>query len=249
MLFARRMVLAVCCLLLAAPVMAQLKAGDIALVEYNTDGEDEFAWVALCRLPANTVIRFTDSSVSNGCFRWTEHLGDVVSPGPLCWSHTNALEAGTVVRWRGAMVRQWTVGQSSGAWPNLNSDGDQLVAYSGVISNNPSLPAPWQGDAAGAVLLHAINFANSGWDNVTGGDPESSFVPPGLSVSGGTAVHVSRLDNACYRGIREGDAGSLLKAIADPAHWIATNDLTGVEGWGVWESFRVEPPGTVFSIR
>jgi len=38
--------------------LAQLSAGDIAFVQYNADGSDEFAFVALVEIPANTLIYY-----------------------------------------------------------------------------------------------------------------------------------------------------------------------------------------------
>lgn len=246
----RWMAIAIGCLSWATVLQAQLRAGDIAFVEYNTDDTDDFAWVALRTIPANTTICFTDSSVSNIWFRWTEHLGDVVSAGPLCWLHTNAVAAGTVIRWNGGVdARRWSLGTASGARPSLNSDGDQLVAYCGTISNNPALGAPWQGDAGGATLLHALNFANSGWDNSRGGESSTSFVPPGLGTNDGTAVHAGRLDNACYRGPVCGTPRGLLKAIADPANWSGSDDAPLPWSWTGEIAFEVKPPGTVFSIQ
>lgn len=235
--------------LCSASALGQMKPGAIAFIAYNTDGEDEFAWVALNRIPANTTIRFTDSSVSNGWFRWSEHIGDVVLAGPLCWVHSNAVPAGTVVKWSGGNQGEWSLGQASGARPNLSQDGDQLIAYTGEIVRNNLLPYPWQGDAGGATLLHALNFANNGWDNVTGGSTETSFIPPGLSVEGGTAVHVSRLDNGYYDGIRGGSAADLLMAIANPVNWKASNDVFAVAAWTGAEMFAVKPPGSVFSFK
>ena len=80
----------------AGIVGAQLGPGDVTIVAVNTD-DDSFAWVALREIPAGTTLHFTDSSVSNGLFRWSEHLGDVVSHGPLDWTLQAGLPAGTVV--------------------------------------------------------------------------------------------------------------------------------------------------------
>lgn len=245
-----RRICAVLWLVLAGnTALGQLIAGDIAFVMYGTDGNDSFSWVTFRQIPANTVIHFTDSSVSNGYFRWTEHLGDVVSPGPLCWSHTNAVAAGTVIRWLGGASGGWTLGQASGGRMSLSSSGDQLVAYRGVIAQDTSLPAPWQGDASGATLLHALNFANNGWDNVNGGSTSVSCVPPGLCTNAGTAVHVSALDNGYYDGITAGTPRELLAAIANPANWRTSNDVFEVVAWMGDRAFDVKPPGTVFSIK
>lgn len=243
----RRMAIMAGCLLWAAGLQAQWDAGDIAFVAYNTDDTDDFAWVALRTIPANTTICFTDSSVSNGWYRWTEHLGDIAAPGPLRWTHTNAVSAGTVIRWVGGTPGSWTVGLATGGRLNLSSDGDQLVAYRGAIARDLLLPSPWQGNPADAVALHALNFANAGWDNAAGGDSQTSFVPPGLSVPM-TAVHVGNYDNAYYDGPTEGTAKALLVSIADPANWRGSNEMFRVFAWSGDRSFSVKPDGTVLSV-
>ena len=47
---------------LADEADAALVAGDIAVIAYNSNGSDDFAWVALTSIAANTSIKFTDSS-------------------------------------------------------------------------------------------------------------------------------------------------------------------------------------------
>lgn len=232
----------------SAAAMAQLKAGDIAFVAYASDGNDDFAWVALCRIPAGTAIHFTDMSVSNGGFRLSEHLNPTYH-GPLTWQHNDGLEAGTVVRWVGGAPGAWSLGQASGGAPSLSSDGDQLIAYCGMIASNGAFCAPWQGDAGGATMLHALNFANSGWDNLTGGDTQTSFVPPGLSTNAGTAVHVGNKDNGCYSGPKDGSASELLSAIANPGNWTTSNELFEAVYWSSAESFKVRPRGMVLSVK
>ena len=122
---------------------AQLRAGDVAVIAFNTDNPDSFAWVALRDMPSNTVIHFTSSSVSNDWFRWGDHLGRAVSPGPLTWTSTNPVPSGTVVSWVSGTQRCWSVGVLAGGVPTLSSSGDQLFAYAGTIASNSLGVAPW----------------------------------------------------------------------------------------------------------
>ena len=193
---------------------------------------------------------FTDSSVSNGCFRWTEHFGPLVGPcGPLVWRSHASLKAGTVVRWEGSALTNWSSGEGSGAPPELSTAGDQLFAYTGDITNNPAFPSPWKGDPAGATLLFGLNFANSGWDNVRGGDSSTSFVPPGLSTTACTAVHVNSKEDGYYNGIRTGTVAQLLAAMACPSNWVTSNAAFSSTNWP--DSFLILGlhSGTVFSLR
>ena len=85
------------------------------------------------------------------------------------WSCTNAVAAGTVIRWMDGGLTNWSLGHHSGNWPRLSADGDQLFVYTGVIVSNATWTFPWRGDPANATMIFGINFANNGWDNVTGG--------------------------------------------------------------------------------
>lgn len=233
------------CLAAGAPAgrAAMLSPGDVAIVAVNTDG-DEFAWVAWRTIPAQTVINFTDSSVSNGLFRWTEHLG-MLSPGPLRWSSSNVVVAGTVVRWNDGS-RKWSLGQASGASMDLSADGDQVIAYTGSIVSNGACAAPWRGDPSGATMVCAVNLANGGWDNVTGGGANGSYVPPGLSVAEGTALHLGRGKNAYYAGPRRGKLSDLRCWIANPANWTSLATKIDPTNWP--SSFEVPRPGTLMIL-
>ncbi len=226
-----------------------LAAGDIAVVAFNTDEDDDFAWVALRAIPANTRVCFTDSSVSNGFFRWSEHLGDAVLPGPLTWTHTHDLPAGTVVAWRGRTVREWSVGTYSGGWPSLSVDGDQLFVYTGTVSTQEGEVTTWRGLALDATMIYGLNFANGGWDNVTGGGTTTSFVPPGLSTSQWTAVHVDSRDSGFYAGIRTGTAVRLLRAISVSTNWSTSNDPLASTQWPGLFTVLQEKKGTQLSLR
>lgn len=212
-------------------VRAELHAGDVAVIAYNTDVTDSFAWVALTNLPPNTPIHFTNSSVSNGWFRWGDHLGRAVSPGPLTWMSTNELKAGSVVTWIAGTQKCWSVGFLTGGGMTLNAAGDQIIAFTGVISHNSSGTYPWWGDPAGAVMLYGLNFANSGWDNVNGGSVTASFVPPGLSPETCTAVHAGDGDNGYYSGIRTGKVACIRQAIAARENWTLDPDFISPGQW------------------
>jgi hypothetical protein len=135
------------------------------------------------------------------------------------------------------------VGQYSGGRPKFNADGDQIIVYTGTIVSNADLTWPWRGDPSGAVMIHAINFANGGWNNVTGGQPTDSFVPPGLSTTGFTAVYTDNKDNGYYGGPCTGTACQLRRAVADPVNWTTANDPFPQSLWPVL--FRVTPEGTI----
>lgn len=228
----------------AAPAQ---RAGDVAIIAYSTTS-DEFAWVALRPLPANTTIQFTDSSVRAGWLHWDEHLGRSVAPGPLSWRCTTPLPAGAVVTWSGTNGPCWNVGTSHGGKLTLSVDGDQLVAYVGSVVTNAAGSDPWWGDPAGATMLYALNFANPGWGGVTSATATRSDVPPGVCTSLNTAVHVGSRDNGYYSGPRTGTVEALLAAIAMTGNWTTANSPIDPTNWPSAFTVRGTPQGTQLSI-
>lgn len=226
---------------------AQVKPGDLAVIAFSSASTDSFSWVALRDLPSNTVINFTSSPVSNGWFRWRHHLGAAVGPGPLTWTGTNRLAAGTVVSWVAGDPKCWSVGLISGGVPALSTEGDQIFAYTGSIVSNGAGIYPWVGDPRGATLVFGLNFANGGWDNVTGGGGDTSFVPVGLSTNDGTAVHAGAMANGYYAGPRTGTVQKLLRAISVSSNW--ANRVEGMDP-GLWcAPFVVEAPGSLIQVH
>lgn len=232
---------------LVASASAQLCGGDVAVVAYNTEGVDSFAWVALRDLPPGTEIHFASACVSNGWFRWGDHLGRPVGPGPLTWTGTNLLKAGTVVSWVSSTQRCWSVGVLSGGVPSLSSSGDQIFAYTGTIVYNAAGTAPWLGDPSLARMLYGLNFANDGWDSVTGGNLSTSFIPAGLSVEAGTAVHVGDYHNAFYGGPRAGAAAEILACIANSSNWVTSVNSIHPSLWP--SAFEIRSSGMILSVQ
>lgn len=240
----------VCAGLCCRPAGAQVQPGDIAVIAYNTSGDDEFAWVTFRTLSPRTVLRFTDASVSNGWFRWTEHLGDsVAKPGPLQWHCTNAVAAGTVVRWQCGAVTNWSLGETSGGRMDLSSSGDQIIIYVGDIVNSGPPESPWRGDASGATLLFAANFANNGWGLLTNQQTSTSMIPPGLSSNACTAIHISKKPNGFYNGSCTGTAMQLRRCLAEPLNWTVGSSEFGATQWVNVFSVSNGQNGTVFTLK
>ncbi|GAB5521865.1 MAG: hypothetical protein RhofKO_41160 [Rhodothermales bacterium] len=119
-----------------ATALRAQQAGDIAIVGFNADNPDAFAFVALAALPAGTTIHFTDNGwQAAGGFRANEGTFSYTVPG-------SGLTPGTVV----------TISEPAG--PAFATSGDQLIAYTGS-AGSPSLlyalnvegAATWQADA------------------------------------------------------------------------------------------------------
>lgn len=211
-------------LLLGEPAGASLIAGDVAVIAYRSDNPDTLAWVALADIAAGTTINFTDSSVSNNLFRWTEHLD---GGGPLTWSHVENVAAGTVISFK-TNTSAWSLGTIGGSLLGLSNDGDQIFAYTGAITDLGGGDAH-RGDPSGAVMLYGLDFANGGWLTSGASTAGESYVPAG--ISGASAVYVGNFDNGYYNGIVTGTPDALRNAIADPANWILSNAVQDPANW------------------
>lgn len=193
-----------------------LEAGDVAVIGYNTDDQDEFAWVALVDIPASTTIKFTDDGVnSDDSFRGGE--------GIKIWSHTSQINAGTVITRSGSTLSTGTFGSSGSFIPSAS--GDQLIVYTGT--------------EASPTFIFAVNIANSGW--ITSGEPgntNESYQPSTLS-DGTTAIHVGSSDNGYYNDANgtSGNKTELLALIGSNSNWTTSNDDTDTGNWA--SSFTV----------
>lgn len=124
-------------LTLAKPVFADdLKPGDIAIILYNADGEDNIVFVALVDIGEGTEIKFTDNGwKSTGEFRTGEGVNTWTAPA-------GGITAGTTVNF-----------VTSGSL-NFYAEGDQILAYQGLDSSPSFVYALnnegahiWQSDA------------------------------------------------------------------------------------------------------
>ena len=190
------------CLASGAAAQTTLRPGDIALLGYNADNPDQFAFVPLVDLEAGTAIAFTDNGwQSEGAFRSGE--------GTVTWTADAAVARGTVVALTsGETGFNASVGTvSPGGGPRFSEDGDQLLAY--------------QGEEAAPAFLYALNNEGDAWqaDATSSND---SALPAGLE-NGTTAVALSEVDNAAYTGPTSGTRVELLAATGDPANWTGDN--------------------------
>ncbi|MEO0824678.1 MAG: ExeM/NucH family extracellular endonuclease [Cyanobacteria bacterium J06642_9] len=112
-----------------------LTSGDIAIIGFNFDNPDEFAFVPLVDLETGTEIKFTD----NG---WFAAGGFRANEGTFTWTATENIPAGTVI----------SPAVSSVAF---SASGDQILAYQGEDANPTFIyalnsegnPGVWQADA------------------------------------------------------------------------------------------------------
>ena len=146
----------------------QLTAGDIAFTAFNADGDDDFAFVALKDIPANTSIWFTDNE-------WTGTSFNNTNEGELEWSHTSIVTAGTVIIIEGA-VPSTTIGTITGSGFNLGASNEDILALlaepSSSTMTTPGFLAGISNDLngsgatlAGTGLTLGVNFIDFSDDN------------------------------------------------------------------------------------
>jgi len=180
-------------------------AGDIAIIGFNYDNPDEFAFVVLVEVEATSQINFTDNGVmSDGSFRTGE--GIVIWTAPS----SGPLAAGTVVGISNDGAWAATVGTAEppASGPAFSGSGDQIIAYQGSESN--------------PTFIYALNSEGTGWQ-ADATNSNTSALPPGL-VDGTSAVALDEIDNAVYNEtLTTGSRTALLSAISNKDNWNGDN--------------------------
>ncbi len=172
----------------------------IAFIAFNADGNDDFAFVTLSTINANTTIFFSDNEIVNDS---TLNSGE----GILSWSNSNITPAGTAVIVNNASssssitTNLGAVASVSGNF-NLSASGDGLIAYEGPTEDQVS---HW---------LSAIENSNNKVGNIqlTNLIQDQSYIQ---------FHQTSSPDGGAYTGIRNGAASYLsYKAfINDANNW------------------------------
>ena len=171
-----------------------LQAGDIAITAFSMDNPDEISFVCLKEIALNTVIYFTDNGWrSNNTFRANE--------GIHTWTAPTNYAIGDVVNF-----------ELTG--PLLSSSGDQILAYTGSITN-PTFLFALNSDGAGVWQTDATNAS-------------SSALPQGLT-DGVNALALNEVDNGFYNGITTGSVSDILSAVSTASNWSTNNSRTGYD--------------------
>ncbi|MGK7914877.1 MAG: DNRLRE domain-containing protein [Prochloraceae cyanobacterium] len=117
-----------------------LKAGDLAIVGFNFDNPDEFAFVALTNIDAGSEIKFTDNGwLISGGFRSTE--------GTLIWKAERDYSAGSVIK-------------PSVSGVTFSASGDQILVAQGP-DNNPNFLYALNSESNGVWPTDANNSNTS----------------------------------------------------------------------------------------
>jgi len=151
-----------------------LSPGDIMLVTLNADGNDNFDFVPLVSLEANTVIFFTDNAWDGSAIKSNE--------GTLKYTSSSSVSLGTIVSFTGTVGGEWS---TEDAGFNISGTGDNIIVF--------------QGSSASPTFIHGVGWAKSTtWITTGTVDANDSYIPIGLSVSNNTIVSLSTADNYQY---------------------------------------------------
>ncbi len=196
-----------------------LNAGDIAILGFQSDDPDKFAFIVLTDLDGGTEIKFTDNGWTGTGFRTGE--------GTLTWTApSGGINKGTIITvtsdgttWT---VTQGTISYSSS--PAFATGGDQIIVY--------------QGSSTSPTLIYA--FSTSPWINTGEISSKTSYLPTGLTNGNTAHCFASTYNNGYYTSetIIESKT-SALSSISNDNNWTKTNDPVTFPSWQYQEE---KPP-------
>lgn len=176
-----------------------LSPGDIAIIEVNSDGTDNFAFIVLTDIANATQINFTD----NG---WKSTNSWRTGEGIITWTATGSVSCGTIIHidnaQSGTVTATAGTASRSGSF-DYSGSGDQLIAY----QNSSDMVA-------------AINTDGTNWGS-DATNANSSAIPQGLS-DGSTCGHMSTSDsdNNKYSIASISDTkANVRSSIYNPTNW------------------------------
>lgn len=172
-------------------------AGDIAFTAFNADGNDDFAFVTLVDIPANTTIWFTDNE-----WNGTDAFIDI-NEGEIQWSHSSIVAAGTVISilGNGGSAPTTSLGTVSGSGLNLGASDEELFALLTQPSTSSMLTPGFLAGIANDLI--------------------SSIANTGLTVGTNFIDFNNDYDGFEYIGVRTGEAAfaNYLPLIMNVANW------------------------------
>jgi LPXTG-motif cell wall-anchored protein len=231
-----------------------LSPGDIYIVTVNSDASyspatpnsNGFDFVSKVDLDPGTVIYFTDNGWDNTTSFWRsggEGLVRYTVPA-------GGISAGTVVRYDDSLIPSLP-SSGSGTWDMYDINNDGTISLSTIASNgfDPATGGDnilvFQGSAASPNFIFGIGWSTATtW--ISSGSPTSnnSYIPPALSIGGGTIVSLGSTDNYQYKCTATGVfSSSFAVSLQNVANW-NSND-TSPYGASVCTFDTSRPIGTI----
>ena len=195
-----------------------LSPGDIAILGFQSDDPDKFAFIVLTDLDGETEIKFTDNGWTGTGFRTGE--------GTLTWTApSEGLNKGSVITV--SAEGGWNA-TSGSITPSGNIafavGGDQIIVY--------------QGSSSSPTLIYA--FSTSPWINTGEISSKTSYLPTGLTNGNTAHCFASTYNNGYYTNekIIESKA-SALSSISNDDNWTKSNSTVTFPSWTYQED---QPP-------
>lgn len=152
-----------------------LSAGDLMMVTVNADGNDNFDFVPLIDLEANTVIYFADNA-------WNSSAVLKTNEGTLKYTSSSAVSAGSIVSYPGSIGGNWS---TEDAGFNIAGTGDNILVF--------------QGSSSSPTFIYGIGWAiSSPWISSGIVSTHDSYIPTEISTSDNTVVQLTSADNNQY---------------------------------------------------
>jgi hypothetical protein len=214
---------------------AAVTVGSIAFLGFNQDEAEHFAFVVTTDIGGGEVINFTDAGYgSNGVgesdkFRWTEHLNIAGTPGPLTWTTTSTILAGTVVIYddtdnRFEFANGTAAGSVAGAEMDFAATGDGITAYQGNIVDLGSA-SNYRGDASGITFIGVTQIGGS-FLTSGAGSTGLNYLPSALTNGTSAFDYTSTLDNYRYNGSRNfADWNAAFASLNDFNNWTGSDTV------------------------
>ena len=192
-----------------------LAAGDLAIIGFNGDNPDQFAFVLLVDIESGTEITFTDSGVkSDDTFRGNE--------GAVKFTASSNYSAGSIITYTGPQsalpsgdfteANDGNVGNND---MNLSGSGDQIFAFQGTSSSPTFIfgfqinSNVWQADATASTNSALPSSLTNGVNAVAAGAGSGSG---------------SEYDNSVYdESVISGNKSTILSAITNNTNWDGNN--------------------------
>lgn len=220
---------------------AQLVAGDIAIVGWNSDDnalntpgfvDDNINFVALTLIPAGTEIYFTDLGWTGTGFQ-SNSLGScaagagALNDGIVKWTATTPVLGGTQVVLNVHFALTASTGTLTGI---LGSPSGGLGGPAGVSPSYMSLTTAidqitaFTGTIASPTILAAVHYGGGWTPSVTTCQLTSTgSVNTNAAVNNFAFLFTSTNNDAKYTGTLTGDAATLRSNILNVANWTSAN--------------------------
>jgi hypothetical protein len=180
------------------PVPFIVPPGGIAIIGYNFDGDDEFSFVCLTKIPGGTIVRFTDQG-------WTLNNSFLTFDfdGSFSWTvPSSGCEIGQIFT---LLVNNFFTNMS------LSSNGDQIIVHQHP-SDQP------------INLIFALNAAGLNWMTDATNENNSSIPSVLSALTPSPVVSITTFDNAIYNGTKSfSTTTDALAAIVNVNNWTGHN--------------------------